>query len=125
MIDPKLLRHSTDEVVANLARRNFTFDSAGYLALEEQRKALQVDVEAIRAEKNNSAKSVGQAKGRGEDIEPLLAAVKDLSERLADSESRLQSVLSGMKAVELGLPNLLHDDVPAGTDESANAEVLK
>ena len=124
MIDPKLLRQSASEVAENLARRNFTFDADAYLALEGKRKALQVDVESLRAEKNVSAKSVGKAKAQGEDVEPLLAAVKELGERLGKSETALQSIQSELQEIELGLPNLLHDDVPAGSDESANAEIL-
>jgi len=113
------------EVVSNLARRNFEFDSDGYLGLEKQRKSLQVDVESLRAEKNNSAKSIGMAKGRGEDIEPLLATVKELGERLDKAEDQLQSVLSDLRTIELGLPNLLHDDVPVGCDEADNTEVSR
>ncbi len=124
MIDPKLLRQSANEVAENLARRNFVFDAGAYLALEEQRKLLQVDVESLRAEKNTNAKSVGKAKARGEDLEPLLAAVKDLGDRLDKSEGELQSIQSELLEIELGLPNLLHDDVPSGTDESDNVEVL-
>ncbi len=124
MIDPKLLRQSASEVAENMARRNFTFDADAYLALEGKRKALQVDVESLRAEKNVSAKSVGKAKAQGEDVEPLLAAVKELGERLGKSETGLQSIQSELQEIELGLPNLLHDDVPAGSDESANAEIL-
>ncbi len=124
MIDPKLLRQSANEVAENLARRNFEFDADAYLALEETRKALQVDVETLRAEKNSSAKNVGKAKAQGEDIEPLLAAVKDLGERLEKSDAELQSVQSELQEIELGLPNMLHDDVPSGSDESDNTEVL-
>ena len=124
MIDPKLLRQSANEVAENLARRNFEFDADAYLTLEEKRKALQVDVETLRAEKNSSAKNVGKAKAKGEDIEPLLAAVKDLGERLEQSDAELQSVQSELQEIELGLPNLLHDDVPSGSDESDNTEVL-
>ncbi len=124
MIDPKLLRHSTAEVAANLARRNFEFDAAAYVELEERRKSLQVDVESLRAEKNTSAKKVGKAKARGDDIEPLLAAVKDLGVRLEKSEGALQSVQSDLLAIELGLPNLLHEDVPVGADDADNTEVL-
>jgi len=124
MIDPKLLRQSANEVAENLARRNFEFDADAYLTLEEKRKSLQVDVESLRAEKNNSAKSVGKAKAQGKDIEPLLAAVKDLGERLEKSDAELQSLQSQLQEVELGLPNLLHDDVPSGSDESDNTEVL-
>jgi seryl-tRNA synthetase len=124
MIDPKLIRQSTHEVAANLARRNFEFDADAYLALEDRRKSLQVEVEALRADKNLSAKSVGKAKARGEDIEPLLAAVKDLGERLEKSDGELQSVQGELRKIELGLPNMLHDDVPSGSDESDNTEVL-
>ena len=87
MIDPKLLRQSTAEVAQNLARRGFTFDTENYLALEERRKALQVETESLRSERNVSAKSIGKAKAQGEDIEPLLAAVKDLGDKLESSEA--------------------------------------
>ena len=125
MIDPKLIRQSTHEVAANLARRNFEFDADAYLALEDRRKSLQVEVEALRADKNLSAKSVGKAKAQGEDIEPLLAAVKDLGERLEKSDGELQSVQGELRKIELGLPNMLHDDVPSGSDESDNTKVLE
>ena len=124
MIDPKLIRQSAHEVAANLARRNFEFDADAYLALEDRRKSLQVEVESLRADKNNSAKSVGKAKAQGEDIEPLLAAVKDLGARLEKSDGELQSVQGELQMIELGLPNMLHDDVPSGSDESDNTEVL-
>jgi seryl-tRNA synthetase len=125
MIDPKLLRHSAADVAANLARRGFEFDTAAYLALEERRKALQVETEQLQSERNTSAKSIGKAKAQGEDIEPLLAAVKDLGERLEASESSLQAVQSELSDIELGLPNLLADDVPVGTSEEDNLEVRR
>ena len=125
MIDPKLLRHSAADVAANLARRGFEFDTAAYLALEERRKALQVETEQLQSERNTSAKSIGKAKAQGEDIEPLLAAVKDLGERLEASESSLQAVQGELSDIELGLPNLLADDVPVGNSEEDNLEVRR
>ena len=125
MIDPKLLRTAAADVAENLARRNFTFDTNVYLSLEEQRKSLQVDVENLRAERNSSAKSIGRAKAQGEDIAPLLAAVEDLGSKLAGADERLQSVQEQIREIELGLPNLLHDDVPVGTDEADNKEVSR
>ena len=127
MIDPKLLRQAAHDVAANLKRRGSggDFDADGYLALEEQRKSLQVEVETLRNERNTSSKSVGKAKAQGEDIEPLLAAVKDLGEKLSAAEGRLGDVQSELQAIELGLPNLLMDDVPDGADESSNLEVRR
>jgi seryl-tRNA synthetase len=122
MIDPKLLRASTDEVAANLARRGFDFDIAAYQALEERRKKLQVESETLKGEKNASAKGIGKAKAAGEDIEPLLAAVKEVGERQEQAEADLESVRAKLRDIELGLPNLLADDVPDGAGEVDNAE---
>jgi seryl-tRNA synthetase len=123
MIDPKLLRQSAAEVAANLARRGFEFDTDAYLALEERRKALQVETEQLQGERNTSAKNIGKAKAQGEDIEPLLAAVKDLGERLEAGEKALAEVQAQLRDIELGLPNLLADDVPTGDSEDDNTEV--
>ncbi len=125
MIDPKLLRQSAADVAANLARRGFEFDADAYLALDERRKALQVETETLQSERNTSAKSIGQAKAKGDDIAPLLAAVKDLGERLEASEQALQAVQGELNDIELGLPNLLADDVPDGAGEDDNLEVRR
>jgi seryl-tRNA synthetase len=125
MIDPRLLRQSTAEVAANLARRGFALDVDAWRLLEERRKSLQVQAESLRNEKNSSAKRIGYAKGRGEDVEPLLAAVKGLGEEVEKTERDLQAVQEKLGSIELGLPNLLLDDVPSGADESANVELRR
>jgi seryl-tRNA synthetase len=125
MIDPKLLRQSAKEVAENLARRGHEFDADAYLALDKQRKTLQVDTEALRNERNVSAKSIGKAKAAGDDVEPLLAAVKDLGDRLDTSEAKLHNIQAAAQSIELGLPNLLQDDVPTGQDDAENVEVRR
>jgi len=123
MIDPKYLRQSAADVAANLARRGYQFDADAYLALQERRKALQVETENLQSERNTSAKNIGKAKAQGEDIAPLLAAVNDMGDRLAECESALQEVQGQLRDIELDLPNLLDDSVPDGKDESDNTEV--
>jgi seryl-tRNA synthetase len=125
MIDPKLLRTAASEVAANLARRNFDFDADGYMTLEDRRKILQVEVESLRSERNTSAKGIGKAKAQGKDIAPLLAAVEDLGAKLEEADKQLASLQLELRDIELGLPNLLHEDVPVGDDESSNLEVLR
>jgi seryl-tRNA synthetase len=125
MIDPKFLRQATADVAANLARRGFEFDTEAYLGLEERRKTLQVETERLQNERNTSARSIGRAKAQGEDIEPLLAAVTDLGERLSASEAALQDVQAKLRDIEFGLPNLLADDVPDGNSEDDNAELRR
>lgn len=122
MIDPKLLRQSPLDIKANLARRDFDFDADAYSQLDDQRKVTQVETEALRNERNSSAKQIGKAKAQGEDVEPLLAAVKDLGDRLDASEAKLQSIQGDLQEIETGLPNLMHDDVPDGSSEADNRE---
>lgn len=125
MIDPKLLRQAPEDVASNLARRGFEFDAAGYLELEKRRKALQVETEQLQSERNASARNIGKAKAQGQDIEPMLAAVRELGERLEVAESSLRQIRESLSDIELGLPNLLLDSVPDGSDEAANVEVRR
>lgn len=123
MIDPKLLRNSAEDVARNLARRGFDFDVESYLALEEKRKTLQVETENLQSERNANAKRIGKAKAQGEDITPLLAAVKDLGDALDASQSRLIEIQVALREHELGMPNLLDDSVPDGKSENENVEL--
>ncbi len=123
MIDPKLLRQAAKDVADKLARRGFVFDAAAYQLLEDRRKELQVATEQLQSERNTSAKSIGKAKAQGEDIEPLLSAVNDLGDRLDTTQAFLAEVKGKLQEIELGLPNLLMDDVPDGADETANTEI--
>ena len=125
MIDPKLLRTDPQAVADNLARRGFTLDVAALTALEEKRKPYTVEVDRLRAERNANAKAVGMAKGRGEDVAPLIARGESLTAGLARAEAELSAVQGELEQWQLGLPNLLHPSVPDGRDESANFEVRR
>ncbi|HLY52230.1 MAG TPA: serine--tRNA ligase [Steroidobacteraceae bacterium] len=125
MIDPKVLRNEPEQVARNLARRGFVLDVEALRALEEKRKPWGVEVERLRAERNANARAVGMAKGRGEDAAALLARGETLTAELGDAESRLAAVQAELEQWQLGLPNLLHDSVPDGRDESANREVRR
>jgi seryl-tRNA synthetase len=125
VLDPKQLRADAAGVAANLARRGFPLDVAAFNALEERRKAAQVDSDRVRAERNANAKAVGMAKGKGEDASALLVRAEELTRQLDTSDAAIAAVQSELDAWQLGLPNLLHASVPEGRDESANQEVRK
>jgi len=125
VIDPKLLRTEPGKVAANLARRGFQFDVAAFKALEEQRKACQIEVDRLRNERNNQAKAVGKAKAGGQDVAPLIAQSEALGAQLQAQDARLAELQAELERLQLGLPNLLHESVPDGSDESANEEVRR
>ncbi|MGE0582845.1 MAG: serine--tRNA ligase [Steroidobacteraceae bacterium] len=125
MLDPKLLRTDADAVARNLARRGYTLDVAFFRTLEDRRKALQVEADRLRAERNNHSKSVGAAKGRGEDIAPLMARGEALAADVARIDGELTVVQDELDRWLLGIPNLLDAAVPDGADESANVEMRR
>ncbi len=125
MLDPKLLRSDPAAVAANLARRGFKLDVERLSALEESRKKWQMRVDELRNERNLHAKTVGKAKAQGQDIAPLLQQVESLGADLSKVESELAGVQSALDELLLGLPNMLHESVPEGHDESANAEIRR
>ena len=122
MLDPRLLRNDLDETAAKLARRGVVLDKVAVLALEERRKALQVSTQELQNERNSRSKSIGRAKAAGEDIQPLLAEVSDLGERLKAAQDALAEVQGEIQEIALGIPNIPHPSVPEGNDESDNRE---
>jgi seryl-tRNA synthetase len=125
VLDPRLLRTETDSVAANLARRGFPLDVAVLMALDERRKAAQLEVDRLRNERNAHAKAVGKAKAGGEDIGPLLKAAEAMGVDLVALERELETVQAELERLQLGIPNLLHASVPEGRDETANVEVRR
>ncbi|MBT0718765.1 serine--tRNA ligase [Rosenbergiella epipactidis] len=125
MLDPNLLRNEPDAVAEKLARRGFTLDVETLRALEERRKVLQVETETLQAERNARSKSIGQAKARGEDIEPLRQEVNRLGEKLDQAKADLDTLLNDIRQLALTLPNIPDDVVPDGKDDTENLEVLR
>lgn len=125
MLDPQLLRADPDAVAAELKPRGYELDTTEWRQLEARRKELQVRVQELQNRKNQSAKSIGQAKSRGEDIQPLLDEVKHLGEELGGVEAEFNEVRDRQQAWLLEMPNLALDEVPAGKDENDNVEIRK
>ena len=125
MLDPKYLRADIEEAAARLAARGYTLDVARINALEEQRKTLQTRTQELQAERNARSKAIGDAKRRGEDVAPLMAQVGELGSELDECKRKQDEVLAELESIALAIPNLPHDSVPAGEDESGNVEVRR
>jgi seryl-tRNA synthetase len=125
VLDPKLLRADPQSVAANLARRGFALDVGSFVMLDEQRKQAQVESDRVRSERNANAKAVGMAKGKGQDATDLLKRGEQLTHELAKADAEITRVQAELDAWQLGLPNLLHESVPDGRDESANLELRR
>jgi len=120
MLDPKRLREDPEQVKAALATRGFDFDAALFSKLEALRKQLQVDTQALQNERNERSKAIGIAKAQGQPIDSLLSHVHDLGVALDEKKHALEAVLVELDALLLTLPNIPHETVPEGVDETAN-----
>ncbi len=125
MLDIQALRNDLDAVVALLKKRGFAFDAAGFLALEQERKAVQTRTQDLQAKRNNASKLIGMAKAKGEDVAAIMAEVAGLGDQLKADEARLNELQIQLQTLLLNVPNLPHDSVPAGESEADNVEVRK
>ncbi len=125
MLDAKFLRNDLTETAARLAKRGFVLDVARLTELEELRRKLQVDTQELQNLRNTKSKAIGQAKGRGEDITPLLAEVDGLGAQLDAAKQQLDIVLADVEQIALTVPNLPDVSVPEGQDETQNVEVRR
>ncbi len=125
MLDPKDLRNNLEALAGQLRRRGFELDTACYGDLEERRRRLQIDTQALQNERNRQSKAIGQAKARGEDIAPLLAEVAQLGARLSAANEALQATHVELQRLQLEIPNVLHSSVPDGADEADNIELRR
>ena len=99
MLDAKLVRTQPQLLAERLATRGFALDLAQLDALESRRKAVQTRTETLQAERNSRSKSIGQAKARGEDIQPLLADVDRMGNELAEAKQELEGIQQELDAL--------------------------
>ena len=123
MIDIQLLRKDPEGVARRLAARGpGAFDAELFQRYESARKELQTALEQGQASKNKIAKDIGAAKGRGQDVAPLLEQGEKLKELLERSEQHFGKLQAEIQDFLGRIPNLPHESVPVGASSEDNRE---
>lgn len=125
MLDIQLLRKDLDGVAKRLADRGYTLDVAAFTALEAERRDTQTRTEEMQARRNTLSKQIGGMKGRGEDTSALMAEVGGIGDEMKASAAKLDDIQKRLSDLLLGVPNLPHEGVPVGKDETGNVEVRR
>ena len=120
MLDPKLIRQDISFVAEQLKKRGVTLNVTKINELEDQRKILQTRIQDLQNARNTNAKTVGQAKAKGENVDHLLQEVKNLGDKLKSAEDEFAHVHDALQQILAILPNLPHESVPVGKSEEDN-----
>jgi len=127
MLDVELLRKNPEFVKERLRLRREDYprlvDEA--LRLDEERRSILRELEALRAERNALSKEIGRRKSKGEQTSELEGKVKEIKEKIEGLEAQLSEVEEQLKRVMLSIPNIPHQSVPVGKDETENVEVRR
>ena len=127
MLDIQQLRNDLDCVVSRLKKRGFEFDATSFLAIDQSRKTIQTNTEALQAKRNNASKRMGFAKsqGKADEMVAIMVEVAGLGDELKENEKILVDLQLDLQNQLLNIPNLPHDSVPIGKSEADNIEVRK
>lgn len=125
MLDARFVRENIDVVRDALRKRGYEVSLSDFLSLEEERLRLLKESEELRNRRNVVSEEIGRLKRQGQKAEDLIVEMKTVSERIKEIEDLLKSVEDKTKAFLLNLPNIPHESVPVGKDETENIEVRR
>ena len=127
MLDLKLVTEDLQEVRSRLRDRGSDEDLDALVGLNEERKRLQTEVSTLRHEHQEASRNIGALfkEGKKDEAEALRASLREGSDVIKAREDRMREVEEGSRRVLLTLPNLAHETVPVGPDETANVEVRR
>ena len=123
MLDQKWIRSELDALAKVLLKKNFKLDVSKVTKMEGERKALQLQTEALQNERNTRSKMIGQGKAAGKDVSDSLKEMETVKKKLEQKKERLTAIQNQLTNCLMEIPNIPHESVPEGFDESGN-EVL-
>ncbi len=125
MLDPKIILQNIEKVREMLANRDVDFDLDELVKLDKQRRDLIKKTDELRKKKNDISIEVAQKKKSGQDVTQIIKEMQEVSAKLSGLEETQTKVNESYTRLMFTIPNLIHDSVPIGKDETANKEIRK
>ncbi len=127
MLDIKMIRQEPDRVKAAMKTRNFDADALidEVLAIDVERRAIMGKVESMKAEQNAETKKIPAIKKAGGDVTEIMDRMRALSDDIKTCDAELSALEEKQQNILLSIPNVPHESVPVGSDDSDNLEVRR
>ena len=125
MLDPKIIRDEPEKIRKMIIDRAVEFDFDGMLELDKKRRDLIKETDELRKKRNQMSIAIGQAKKSNEDASSLLTDMGKISKDLDEQEQLQKTVESDYTNLAFSIPNMIHESVPIGTDQSSNVELRR
>jgi len=125
MLDPKIIREDPERIRKMLKNRAVDFDFDGLIQFDKQRRELIIKTDEFRKKRNDISLEIGKKKKAGDDAAPLLEMMKKVSQELENLETMQNKVELDYSKLALTIPNIIHESVPIGQDETTNKEIRK
>jgi seryl-tRNA synthetase len=120
MLDLSSLRKDPARAAQRLSDRNVDFDLDDFLARDSRRREITHEVDTLKAARNDAGRRIGELKKKGENAADIIAEMATVSEQIAGIDAERIELEEGIQNNLISLPNLAHESVPVGPDESAN-----
>jgi len=125
MLDMKMIRENPENIRKMLKARAVEFDLNLLLQLDEKRREMIISTDELRKKKNEMSIKISDAKKANKDVSTLIQEMQSASQKLAKLEEVQHKTKTDYKKLAFSIPNLLHESVPIGLDNSANQEIFK
>ena len=123
MLDPKIIRDEPDRIKQMLKDRATEFDLEKMLELNTMRKEMMQQSDELKQKRNQMSVKIGNEKKAGNNASELLQEMGQISKKLEDLENSRKTVDDSYHNLSFSIPNLIHDSVPKGADESFNKQI--
>lgn len=125
MLDIKRVRTAPEEIKEALKKRGHAYPVDEAIALDARRREILSEVEQKKAEQNKASKEIPRLKKEGQEVAPIFAQMKTLSDEIKTLDDEVRTVDKQLRDTLLEIPNTPHESVPEGEDDSCNVEVAR
>lgn len=125
MLDIKFVRENTDFVINSLKKRGYLIDFSVFLEMNKRRLSLLKEAEELRGKRNSASQEIGRLKKSGQDISSLMEEMKGVGDTIKVIEDEIKIIEDKQNDFLLNIPNIPHESVPIGKDETENVEIRR